>query len=56
MSRMLVVRTLILLILAELVSSLILIPMNLQMAASAAALFLGFSYVYYLMYCSRRYV
>jgi uncharacterized membrane protein YfcA len=56
MSRMLVVRTLIVLILAELVSSLILIPMNLQMAASAAALFLGFSYVYYLMYRSRRYV
>lgn len=56
MSRMLVVRTLIMLILAELMSSLALIPMNRQIAASATLLFLGFSCVYYLMYRSKRYV
>lgn len=56
MSRMLVVRTLIVLILAELVSSLLLIPMNLEIAAGSAGLFLVFSWLYYLMYRSRRYV
>ena len=56
MSRMLVVRTLIVLILAELVSSVVLIPMSREIAAASAALFLGFSSVYYQMYRSRRYV
>ncbi len=56
MSRMLVVRTLILLILAELASSLVLIPLSREIAAGSIALFLGFSCVYYLMYRSRRYV
>jgi uncharacterized membrane protein YfcA len=56
MSRILVVRTLIVLILAELVSSLLLIPLSREMAAASAVLFLGFSCVYYLMYRSRRYV
>jgi uncharacterized membrane protein YfcA len=56
MSRMLVVRTLIVLILAELASSLALIPLNRDVAIGAAALFTGFSTVYYLMYRSRRYV
>jgi uncharacterized membrane protein YfcA len=56
MSRMLVVRTLIVLILAELASSLALIPLSRDVAIGAAALFTGFSTVYYLMYRSRRYV
>ena len=56
MSRMLVVRVLITLILAELVSSLLLIPLNTEIAIASLALFLGFSSVYYLMYRSRRYV
>ncbi len=56
MSRMLVARTLIVLILAELVSSLALIPLDREIAAASAALFLGFSCVYYLMYRSRRYI
>lgn len=56
MSRMLVVRVLIALILAELVSSLLLIPLSSEVAAASAELFLGFSCVYYLMYRSRRYV
>jgi hypothetical protein len=42
--------------LAELVSSLALIPLSREIAAASAALFLGFSCVYYLMYRSRRYV
>lgn len=56
MSRSLVVRTLIVLILAELVSSLVLIPFNREIAAGSVGLFLGFSWLYYLMYRSRRYV
>ncbi|MGZ4960445.1 MAG: sulfite exporter TauE/SafE family protein [Methylomonas sp.] len=56
MSRMLVVRTLIALILIELLSSLLLIPLTLEIAAASAGLFLGFSCVYYWMYRSRRYV
>lgn len=56
MSRMLVVRVLIALILAELFSSLVLIPLNTEIAVASAMLFLGFSCVYYLMYRSRRYV
>lgn len=56
MSRMLVVRTLLVLILAELVSSVALIPISVDIAAAAAVVFLGFSMVYYLMYRSRRYV
>jgi uncharacterized protein len=56
MSRMLVVRVLITLILVELISSLVLIPLSPEIAVASAALFLGFSCVYYLMYRSRRYV
>ncbi|WP_230874607.1 sulfite exporter TauE/SafE family protein [Methylomonas sp. LL1] len=56
MSRMLVVKTLIALILLELVSSLVLIRLTPEIAAVAALLFLGFSCVYYGMYRSRRYV
>lgn len=56
MSRMLVARTLIVLISAELISSLALIPMTKEIAISSVALFFGFSCVYYLMYRSRRYV
>jgi uncharacterized membrane protein YfcA len=55
MSRMTVVRVLIGLILAELLSSLVLIPMTAVMAVGAAGLFVGFSGVYYLMFRSRRY-
>ncbi|BBL71843.1 sulfite exporter TauE/SafE family protein [Methylogaea oryzae] len=55
MSRLLVVGTLIVLILAELVSSLILIPLSREIAAGSAALFLLFSCLYYLMYRSHRY-
>jgi uncharacterized membrane protein YfcA len=55
MSRMLVVWTLIVLILAELLSSLILIPLSTEVAILSALLFLAFSGVYYLMYRSRRY-
>jgi len=56
MSRMLVVRTLIVLILAELASSLMLIPLTREIAAISVALFFGFSGAYYLMYRSQRYV
>lgn len=56
MPRLWVVKILIGLILIELVSSLILIPLSAETAAASAALFLGFSGVYYLMYRSRRYV
>lgn len=56
MSRMLVARTLIVLILTELVSSLVLIPLTKDIAISSVAVFFGFSCVYYLMYRSRRYV
>ncbi|MDO9235682.1 MAG: sulfite exporter TauE/SafE family protein [Aquabacterium sp.] len=56
MSRMLVVRTLIVLILAELISSLLLIPLSPEIAAASTAVFMGFSSVYYLMYRTRRYV
>lgn len=56
MSRLLVARTLIVLILAELASSLALIPLDKEIAISSAALFMGFTFVYYLMYRSRRYV
>ena len=56
MSRMLVTRTLIALILAEFASSIVLIPLSREIAAGSVALFFGFSSVYYLMYRSRRYV
>lgn len=56
MSRLLVVRILLSLILLELLSSLILIPLNWETAAVAIALFLGFSCLYYSMYLSRRYI
>jgi uncharacterized membrane protein YfcA len=56
MSRMLVARTLIALILAEFASSIVLIPLSREIAAGSVALFFGFSSVYYLMYRSRRYV
>lgn len=56
MSRALIVKTLIFLILLELISSLLLIPLSGQLASASIALFLGFSSVYYLMYRSRRYV
>jgi uncharacterized membrane protein YfcA len=55
MSRMTVVRFLIGLILAELASSLLLIRLDAPTAAAAAALFFGFSGLYYLMYRSQRY-
>lgn len=56
MSRLLVVRTLLGLILLELLSSLVLIPLNLEMAVVSIALFLSFSCMYYGMYRSRRYI
>jgi len=56
MSRRRVVQTLIFLILLELITSLILIPLNFEVASVALMLFLGFSGVYYRMYRSRRYV
>lgn len=56
MSRKLVVDILIVLILAELASSLALIPLSLPVASGAALLFLLFSGLYYAMYRSRRYV
>ena len=56
MSRIRVVQTLIFLILLELVSSLLLIPLSWEIAIAALMLFLGFSGVYYRMYRSRRYV
>lgn len=56
MPRMAVVNTLIVLILAELASSLALIPLNLAIASGSALLFLVFSGLYYAMYRSRRYV
>jgi uncharacterized membrane protein YfcA len=56
MSRLLVVRTLISLILLELLSSLWLIPLTWLIAGASLGLFAAFSSVYYLMYRSRRYV
>ena len=56
MSRIMVVRILIGLIIAELVSSLVLIPLTGPTAVGALALFLGFSCLYYLMYRSSRYL
>lgn len=56
MSRILVVRTLLSLILLELLSSLILIPLSWEIALASTMLFLSFSCMYYLMYRSRRYV
>lgn len=56
MSRIRVVQTLIFLILIELISSLLLIPLTVGIASASIALFLVFSGVYYLMYRSRRYV
>lgn len=56
MPRLWVVRILIGLILIELISSLILIPLSAEIAITSVALFLGFSCVYYLMYRSRRYL
>ncbi len=56
MSRMTVVWVLIFLILAELVSSLLLIPLNREIALASLGIFLSFTGVYYLMYRSRRYV
>ncbi len=56
MSRVLVVNTLITLILLELLSSLLLIPLSWDIACAALALFLGFSCVYYAMFRSRRYI
>ncbi|MBS1213501.1 MAG: sulfite exporter TauE/SafE family protein [Proteobacteria bacterium] len=55
MPRIRVVQVLIALILAELLSSLLLIPMSVEIALGATAIFLGFSGLYYLMYRSRRY-
>ncbi|MCK9606568.1 MAG: sulfite exporter TauE/SafE family protein [Methylomonas sp.] len=55
MSRIGVVNTLLSLILLELLSSLLLIPLTLELALASIALFLGFSYVYYSMYRSKRY-
>ncbi|MDD5033503.1 MAG: sulfite exporter TauE/SafE family protein [Methylococcaceae bacterium] len=56
MSRMMVVWVLVILILAELISSLLLIPLSREIAAASLALFLAFSALYYLMYRSQRYV
>lgn len=56
MSRIRVVQTLLFLISLELISSLLLIPLNWQIAMSAVVAFLGFSGMYYRMYRSRRYI
>lgn len=56
MPRLAVVWLLIVLIQAELVSSLLLIPLDRATAGGALAGFLGFSLLYFLMYRSRRYV
>lgn len=56
MSRQAVVWFLILLILAELVSSLVLIPLDRATASGALGGFLGFSSLYFMMYRSRRYL
>ncbi|MGR8930300.1 MAG: TSUP family transporter [Gammaproteobacteria bacterium] len=56
MSRIRVVQVLIFLILVELISSLLLIPMSGEIVAAAVISFLGFSSLYYLMYRSRRYI
>lgn len=56
MSRMRVVRILISLILIELISSLLLIPLTWDIVVAAVAVFLGFSGMYYWMYRSRRYI
>jgi uncharacterized protein len=55
MSRIIVVRVLITLILAELISSLLLIPLDLPIATGALTLFLAFSGIYYRMSLSQRY-
>jgi len=56
MSRIRVVQTLIFLILLELISSLILIPLSWEIAIVALMLFLSFTAMYYRMYRSRRYI
>lgn len=55
MSRILIVRVLIVLILAELASSLLLIPLDKITAIGALILFLAFSAMYYRMSLSQRY-
>ncbi len=55
MSRIMVVRVLLFLIIAEFISSLILIPLNGEIAIGAVVIFLAFSSVYYLMSRSHRY-
>lgn len=56
MSRVLVVRLLLGLIMLELLSSLILIPLTWEIAVASVVLFLGFSCMYYGMYRSQRYL
>ncbi|AEG02539.1 sulfite exporter TauE/SafE family protein [Methylomonas methanica] len=56
MSRTAVVKTLLGLILLELLSSLLLIPLTPDLALTSIGLFLGFSCVYYSMYRSKRYI
>jgi hypothetical protein len=53
---MLVVRVLLGLIMLELLSSLILIPLTWEIAVASVGLFLVFSCLYYGMYRSRRYI
>jgi uncharacterized membrane protein YfcA len=55
MSRGKVVKTLLFLIMVELLSSLLLIPLNPGIAIAATAVFLAFSFFYYLMSRSQRY-
>lgn len=56
MSRTGVVKTLLGLIMLELLSSLLLIPLTRELALASIGLFLGFSCVYYAMYRSKRYL